>query len=88
MKTLGILLDMIYDSITFFPGFYTYLETSLSFTSSKPIKMIKKISKVKQQYDITPNHIMKKGSIKNLNDFLKTTGKIIKKKRQLANVFK
>ena len=65
-----------------------HLRTFLSPISPKPIKETKEISKAKQPQNITPNRILKKGSIENLDDFLKTTEKIIGKKRRLAITFK
>ena len=88
MKKHVVLLDMIYNFITFFLGFYTYLVTFLSPILSKLIKEIKKISKAKRQQDITLNRILKKDSIEKLDGFLKTTKKIVKKKERLANAFK
>ena len=79
---------MIYNFIIFFPRFCTHLGTSLSFIPLKPIEKTKKISKAKQQQDITPNRILKRDLIKNLDGFLKTIEKIVKKKRRLANAFK
>ena len=88
MKKYGVLLDMIHDSITFFLGFCMHLETSLSLIPPKPIKEIEEISEAKQQQDITLKRILKKGSIENLDGFLKTIEKIVKKRRRLANTFK
>ena len=82
------MFDIIYDSIIFSPGFYRHLRISLPSILSKSIKKTKKISEAKQQQNITLNRILKRGSIKNLDGFLKTTENIIKKKRRLANVFK
>ena len=65
-----------------------HLGTSLSPIPPKPIEETKEISEAKRQQDITPNRILKRGSIENLNSFLKTTEKIVKKKRRLANAFK
>ena len=88
MKKHGVLLDMIYDSITFSSGFCTHLGTSLSPIPPKPIEETKEISEAKEQPDITPNRILKRGSIENLDGFLKTTEKIVRKKRRLAIAFK
>ena len=82
------MLDIIYDFNIFFSEFYIYLGISLSFIPLKPIKKTKKMFKVKQQQDITLNRNLKKGSIQNLDGFLKTTKKILKKKKQLAYDFK
>ena len=79
---------MIHDSITFSPGFYTHLGTSLSPIPPKPIEETKEIFEAKEQPDITPNRILKRGSIENLDGFLKTTEKIVRKKRQSAIAFK
>ena len=79
---------MIYDFIPFSSGFCIYLRTFLSLIPSKPIKKTKKISKAKRQQDITLNRILKRVFIENLDDFLKRTKKIVKKKRRLANIFK
>ena len=88
MKKHGVLLNMINNSITFSPRFCTHLRTSLSPISPKPIEETKEISETKRQQDITPNRILKRGSIKNLDSFLKTIEKIVKKRRRLANAFK
>ena len=79
---------MIHDSIIFFPRFCMHLGTSLSLILPKPIEKTKEIFEIKQYQDITPNQILKKSSIENLDDFLKTIEKIIKKKRRLAYAFK
>ena len=79
---------MIHDSITFFSGFCTHFGTSLSPIPSKPIEKTKKIFETKQQPDITSNRILKKGSIENLDGFLKIIKKIVKKRTRLANAFK
>ena len=79
---------MIHDSIAFFLEFYMYLKTSLSSILPKLIEKTKKIFEAKQKQDITPNRILKRGLIENLNGFLKTTKKFIKKKRRLVNAFK
>lgn len=79
---------MTYNSITPFSRFYIYFETLLFFISFKLIKESNKIFQAKQQLDITLNRILKRGSSKNLDGFLKTTKKILKKKSWLANTFK
>ena len=88
MKKHRVLLDMIYDSITFFSGFCTYLGTFLYFILSKPIEKTKEIFEAKQEQDITSNCILKRDSIENLDGFLKTTKKIVKKRIRLAKAFK
>ena len=88
IKKHEVLLDIIYDFITFSPGFCIYLKTFLSSKFSKPIEETKKIFEAKQQQDITSNRILKSGLIENLDGCLKTTKKIVKKKRRLANAFK
>ena len=88
MNKHKVLLDIINNSITFFLRFYIHLETSLSLILSKSIEEIKKIFKAKQQEDIISNRILKKSFVKNLDSFLKTIKKIVKKKNQLANAFK
>ena len=88
MKKHGVLLDIIRDSITFFPKFCPHLRTFLFSIPSKLIEETKKISEAKQQQDITPNRILKINFIENLDGFLKTTKKTVKKRRRLANVFK
>ena len=62
IKKYGVLLDIIHDSIIFFSGFCMYLKNSLSFISSKLIEEIKKISKAKQQQDITLKLLLKSES--------------------------
>ena len=87
IKKQRVLLDIIYDFITFSPRFCTHLRTSLFLISFKLIEESKKKSKAKQPQDITPNRILKRRSIENLDDFLKTIENIVKKKRRLANAF-
>ena len=48
MKKHEVLLEMIYDSITFSPGFYMHLGIFLSLISPKLIEKTKEISKTKQ----------------------------------------
>ena len=88
MKKHRVLLDMIHDSITFSPGFFMRLKISLFPILLKLIEKTKKIFKAKRQQNITSNRILKRGLIENLDDFLKTIEKIVKKKRRLANTFK
>ena len=87
-KKHGALLDMIHDFIIFSPGFCTHLGAPLSPISPKPIEETRTISEAKQQQNITPNRIFQRGSVENLDNFLKTIEKISKKKRRLANAFK
>ena len=47
IKKHRVLLDIIYDFITFFPRFYIYFRINLSYIPSKPIEKIKKIAKTK-----------------------------------------
>ena len=65
-----------------------HLRTFLSYISLKQRKKTKKIFEVKQQQDITLNHILKKSLIVNLDSFLKIIEKSLKKKRWSANAFK
>ena len=83
MKKHGILLDMINDSITFSPGYCTHLGAPLFPIPPKP-KGTETIPEARQQ-DIFPNHILKRGSDENLDDFLRTPQKISNKKRRLIN---
>ena len=80
IKKHGVLLDIIYNFITLSSRFCMHFETFLSFIPFKPIKKTKKIFKAKQQQDIIPNRILKRGLIENLDDFLKIIEKISKKK--------
>ena len=86
IKKYGVLLDIINDSIIFSPKYYTHLRTPLSLILSKP-KETKTILKARQQ-DIFPNRILKRGSDKNLDDFLRILQKITNKKRRLINASK
>ena len=71
VKKHGVMLNMINNSITFFSGYYTHLEAPLSPISPKS-KGTKTIFEAKQQ-DIFPNHILKRGSDENLDNFLRTS---------------
>ena len=74
MKKHGILLNMINNSITFFPGYYTHLGAPL-FPISPKLEGIERIPKARQQ-DIFPNRILKRGSDENLDNLLRTSAKI------------
>ncbi len=84
MKKHGVLLDIINDSITFSPEYSPHLGTPLFPISFKLIEVTKTIPEAIEE-DIVPNRILKRGSAENLDNFLKTTEKISKKKRRLAN---
>ena len=86
IKKYGVLLDMINDFITFFPGYCTHLRASLFLIFPKP-EETKTIFEVRQQ-NIFLNHILKRGLDKNLDDFLRITQKISNKKKQLINASK
>ena len=86
MKKHGILLDMINNSITFSPGYCTHLGAPLFPIPLKPEGM-ETIPEARQQ-DIFPNHILKRGSDENLDDFLRIPQKISNKKRRLINASK
>ena len=79
---------MIHNFITFSFRFCTYLGTSLSSIPFKLIEKTKEISKAKQQQDDASNRTLKRISIENLDGFLKTIEKILRKKRRLAIAFK
>ena len=86
MKKFGILLNIINDFITFSPGYCMHLGAPLFLISPKP-EEIETIPKARQQ-DIFPNHILKKSSDENLDDFSRTLQKISNKKRWLINASK
>lgn len=87
MKKHEVLLDMINDSIKFSQGYCTHLRALLSLISLKPIEKTKTTPKARQK-DIIPNRIPKRGSTKNLDNFLRTPKKILDKKRRLINTSK
>ncbi len=84
MKKHGVLLDIINDSITFSPGYSPHLGAPLFPIPFKLMEVTKTIPEAIKE-DIVPNRILKRGSAENLDNFLKTTEKISKKKRRLAN---
>ena len=78
MEKHGILLDMINDYISFFPGYCLHSGTPLVSVLTMPTAEIEIISMATQQ-DVLPNQILKRGSAEKINDFLKITEKISKK---------
>ena len=86
MKKYGILLDMINDSITYFPRYCMHLGAPLFPIPPKP-EGTETIPEARQQ-DIFPTHILKRGSDENLNNFSRTSQKISNKKRRLINISK
>ena len=64
-----------------------HLGIFLSFLPSKPKKKTNEIFKAKRQQDITPNSILKRGSIENLDSFLKKIEKDYKKKKTVIQFF-
>ncbi len=79
MKKYGVLLDMINNYISFSPEYCSHLRTSLVFVSTMPTTKTEIISITTQQNDL-PNQILKKGSAEKIDDFLKISEKISKKK--------
>lgn len=79
-KKHRVLLDVMSDFIRFFLRFYIHFRVFFSFISFKLIEATKKIFKIKQIQIIIWNLALKKLSIENLDDFLKTTNKFFKKK--------
>lgn len=71
MKKHGVLLNIINNSITFFSGYHIHFR-ALLFPIPPKSAAIKTILEAKQQ-NIALNQILKKGSDKNLDDFLRTT---------------
>lgn len=79
-------MDIIKDSITFFPRYYMHIGNLLSHIFPKP-KRMKIIFEAKNK-DMDPNYTLKKESDENLDHFLKTIRKFSNKKRWLINISK
>ena len=86
MKKYGILLDMINDSITYFPRYCMHLGAPLFPIPPKP-EGTETIPEARQQ-DIFPTRILKKSSDENLDNFSKTPQKVFNNNRQIINASK
>ncbi len=78
MKKLRVLTDMINDYISFSPKYCSYLGALLIPVPTMPTAETEIISIATQQ-DVLPNWILKRGSKKKIDDFLKIPEKISKK---------
>lgn len=86
IKKHRILFNIINNSIIFFPRYCIYFEAFLFSVLIIIIKKIEIIPIVTYQ-DVFHNQILKRGSTKKIDDFLKTIKKTLKK-RQLVNILK
>lgn len=77
---------MVNNFITFIVRYYIYFGSFLFLISLKS-KRIETIFETKNK-NMIPNHILKKGSKKNLNDFLDIIQKLLNKKKYLINTLK
>lgn len=87
MKKNGVLLDMINDSITFSPEYYTH-PGAPSFLILTMLSVNTKIISMATQKDVLPNRILKKGLAEKIDKFLKISEELSKKKRRLINASK
>ena len=86
MKKHGVLLDIINNGISFFSRYCLHPEVPFVPIPTMPIAKIEIISMATQQDDL-PNQILKKDSIKKIDDFLEIPKKM-SKKRRLINASK
>ena len=86
MKKHGVLLDMINNGISYFPGHCSHPGPPLVPIPTMPTAETEIISRATQQ-DVSPNRILKRGLAEKIDDFLQIPKKILKKRR-LINAFK
>ena len=82
MKKYGIIIDMTNNFLAFWPGHYIHIEAN--FLLSPPSLHIKTVTIIIEE-DITPQKIIKRGSKKDMTDFLQTPNKLSSKKRRQIN---
>ena len=79
MKKHGVIIDMTNDFLAFWPGHCTHIgATSLLSLPSLPTET----AAVTIEEDITPKKMIKRGSKKDMTDFLQTPNKLSSKKRR------
>lgn len=78
MKKHKILFDIINDSISISPKYYSHPRALQVLVSTIP-RTETEIIFIATQQDVLSNQILKKGLTEKINDFLKTPEKILKK---------
>ena len=82
MKKHGVIIDMTNNSLAFWPSHCIHIGAiSLLSPSSLPTET----AVVTIEEDITPRKMIKRGSKKNMTDFLQTSNKLSSKKRRQIN---
>ena len=84
MKKHGVIIDMINDSLAFWPGHCTHIGATSSNTLSQPRLPAEK-AVVRIENDISPQKMIKKGLKEDITDFLQTPNKLSSKKRRQIN---
>ena len=84
MKKHGVIIDMTNDFLAFWPGHYTHIGATSPITLSQP-RLPTKIATVRIEKVVTPRKIIKRGSKKDMTDFLQTPNKLSSKKRRQIN---
>ena len=84
MKKQGIIIDMTNDSLAFWPGYCIQIGAT-SFTTLSQLRLSTAIPVVRIEKDITSQKMIKKGSKKNMTDFLQTSNKLSSKKKRQIN---
>ena len=87
MKKLRVLLDIINNSITFLPGYCTHPGMPSFPILTMPTVNIEIIPMATQK-DVLSNRILKRGSAKKIDKFLKIPEEPLRKKTQLINTSK
>ena len=87
MKKHEILFDIINNSITFLPGYYTHSGAPSFLLLTMPT-VDTDIIPMATQKDVLSNRILKKDSAEKIDKFLKILEELSKKKRQLINASK
>ena len=82
MKKHGVIIDMRNDSLAFWPGHYTYIGAT---SVLSPFSLPTETAAVMIEEDITPQKMIKRGSKKDITDFLQTLNKLSSKKKRQIN---
>ena len=84
MKKYEVIIDMTNNFLAFWPGHYTHIGVTFSNTLSQPRSPVETaVMRIKK--GITPQKMIKRGSKKDLTDFLQTSNKLSSKKRRQIN---
>ncbi len=84
MKKHGVIINMTNDFLHFWPGYYTHIRATSS-TILSPLSLPTQTTAVRIEKAITPQKMIKRGSKKDMTNFLQMPDKLSGKKRRQMN---